>query len=248
MVTVGATAGGYVKGVEATAFARWNSGVVDRFNTELLPASEDADIKSSQASIQDSFNNFFRIFTVNKENALSPFGVDTNLINDLEKINIVDRAGSISINPNTIKKNSEIAAEYFRAYSADQKDGGSIGFIPFNVNLKMDGISGIKIYNEILLNTRFLPSNYSKNLSFITTAVDHTLKSGDWETNLKLTLIPTPRKKPYTVPAKPSYIKTTAAVATGASPSGVSLQGNYSTNNDNNPYNLRPNSGPQFNG
>lgn len=207
MVTVGATAGGYVKGVEATAFARWNDGITDRFNTELLPASKDAKIKTTQGSIQDSFNNFFRIFTVNKDNYLLPFGI-TNETG-------ARRANSLSIKNNTINKNLEIATEYFRAYSADQKDGGSIGFIPFNVNLKMDGISGIKIYNEILLNTRFLPSNYSKNLSFITTAVDHTLKNGDWETNLKLTLIPTPKKTPYTVPAKPSYIRTTAAVATG---------------------------------
>ena len=35
MVTVGATAAGYVKGVEATAFSNWNKGLTDRFNNEL---------------------------------------------------------------------------------------------------------------------------------------------------------------------------------------------------------------------
>ena len=53
----------------------------------------------------------------------------------------------------------------------------------------MDGISGVKIYNEILLSTKFLPSNYSANLSFIVTAVDHALKNNDWETTLKLTTL-----------------------------------------------------------
>ena len=41
MVTVGATAGGYVKGVEATAFARWNDGILDRFKEKLIAADKD---------------------------------------------------------------------------------------------------------------------------------------------------------------------------------------------------------------
>lgn len=222
MVTVGATAGGYVKGVEATAFSMWNSGIKDRFKTELVPASEDAEITTTSETIQDSFNNFFRIFTTDKENYLLPFGVTTNLVTDFISTATTmtnKRAGNILIDNNIISKNLEIATEYFRAYSADQKDGGSIGFIPFNVGLKMDGISGIKIYNEILLNTRFLPPNYSNSLSFITTAVNHSLKDGDWETELKLTLIPTPKKGSYKLPQKPSFITTTAGTGTGGTTS-----------------------------
>jgi hypothetical protein len=37
MITVGATAGGYIKGVEATAFSKWNIGLTDRFKEEFLP-------------------------------------------------------------------------------------------------------------------------------------------------------------------------------------------------------------------
>jgi len=40
MVTVGATAGGYVKGTEGTAFSKWNKGLIDRFKSELLPGNE----------------------------------------------------------------------------------------------------------------------------------------------------------------------------------------------------------------
>lgn len=219
MVTVGATAGGYVKGVEATAFATWNSGIKDRFKTELVPASKDAGITTFNQSIQDSFNNFFRTFTVTNSNALLPFGVTTNLSTDLQTLTADESAGHILIDNNIISKNLEIATEYFRAYSAEEKDGGSIGFIPFNVGLKMDGISGIKIYNEILLNTRFLPPNYSNSLSFITTAVNHSLKDGDWETELKLTLIPTPKKGNYNTPQRPSFITTTAGTGTGGTTS-----------------------------
>ena len=41
MITVGATANGYVKGTEATAFSRWNEGLTDRFKSELLAADSE---------------------------------------------------------------------------------------------------------------------------------------------------------------------------------------------------------------
>ena len=96
-----------------------------------------------------------------------------------------------------IGENLEVAAEYFKSVMAssntgkkDKTSGGSIGFIPFNVNFTMDGLSGIKIYNEISLDTSFLPLGYSKTLDFIVTGVDHKLKNGDWETDINATLIP----------------------------------------------------------
>jgi hypothetical protein len=75
------------------------------------------------------------------------------------------------------------------------------------ITLKMDGISGIKIYNEVLLNTQFLPDNYSTNLSFIVTGIDHALRNNDWETTLKLTLIPLSKKEKYTTPNTLSFTK-----------------------------------------
>jgi hypothetical protein len=97
-----------------------------------------------------------------------------------------------------INQNLETATEYFKALVSKKqiggdklkKSAGSIGFIPFNVNFTMDGISGIKIYNELSLDTTFLPEGYSNTTSFIVTGVDHKIQNGDWETNITTTLIP----------------------------------------------------------
>ena len=96
-----------------------------------------------------------------------------------------------------IGENLEVATEYFKSVMAaansgkkNKTSGGSIGFIPFNVNFTMDGMSGIKIYNELTLDTSFLPIGYATTLDFIVTGVDHKLKDGDWETDVKATLIP----------------------------------------------------------
>jgi len=89
-----------------------------------------------------------------------------------------------------IGENVAVATEYFKTLIASSKSGGSIGFIPFNINFVMDGLSGMKIYNELSFDTSFLPPGYTKTLDFIVTGVDHKLKDGDWETDVKVTLIP----------------------------------------------------------
>jgi hypothetical protein len=93
-----------------------------------------------------------------------------------------------------INQNLEVATEYFRALMS-YKDGdkvaaGSIGFLPFNINFTMDGIGGIKIYNELSVDTSFLPPGYTNTTDFIITGVDHKISNGDWETNVTTTLIP----------------------------------------------------------
>ena len=57
MITVGATANGYVKGTEATAFARWNSGLTDRFKSELLAADSETKLKEGDDR-DDTIANF----------------------------------------------------------------------------------------------------------------------------------------------------------------------------------------------
>ena len=70
MITVGATANGYVKGTEATAFARWNSGLTDRFKSELLAADSETKIKGDDdrddtaANFQAAMNWTTRCFGI----------------------------------------------------------------------------------------------------------------------------------------------------------------------------------------
>jgi hypothetical protein len=93
-----------------------------------------------------------------------------------------------------INENLEIATEYFKALvsnkDGDKVSAGSIGFLPYNISFTMDGISGIKIYNELSIDTSFLPAGYTKTTDFIVTGVDHKIQGGDWETSITTTLIP----------------------------------------------------------
>ena len=73
MITVGAAAGGYVKGTEATAFARWNDGIKDRFKTRLISADPQVDKSSDPKDNDDDPRISF--FTTNRWSAKC-FGIE----------------------------------------------------------------------------------------------------------------------------------------------------------------------------
>ena len=58
------------------------------------------------------------------------------------------------------------------------------GFIPFNLQLDIDGLSGIRIYQKLNVDTNFLPSNYPNTLDFVVTKVNHLIKDNYWQTSL----------------------------------------------------------------
>lgn len=179
MITVGATAGGYVKGTEATAFSKWNVGLRDRYKEDLTPGN----INSVQTSgtTNEAESNYSEEFASSKA-YITRYGL-TGLSN------------TFKLNPDAIERNLSVVTEYYKYIlnkeSQDQPTaGGTIGFIPFKLNLTLDGISGIKIYNKLSVNTEFLPKVYGKTVDLIVTGVSHNLSNNDWTTQIETTLIP----------------------------------------------------------
>lgn len=76
-------------------------------------------------------------------------------------------------------------------YKKSKSGSPSVGFIPFELGLTLDGISGVKIYSGIRTNVDFLPHNYPETLEFITKGVDHDISGNDWTT--KITTIACPK-------------------------------------------------------
>ena len=177
MITVGATAGGYVKGVEATAFSRWNYGLTDRFKEEFTPGNIAS--VTPTGSVDEAEVNYVNKFLLNngyitRYGFPSFSGADFKLSDDI------------------IEGNISVGTEYFKYIVAKNQSssGGTIGFIPFKISFTMDGLSGIKIYNKLNVNTRFLPRAYGNNLDLIVTGVSHKLANNDWETDIEATVIP----------------------------------------------------------
>ena len=77
-----------------------------------------------------------------------------------------------------------------------------IGFIPFNLQLTLDGLSGPKIYQTYTIDTSLLPENYNKKIQFITKGVSHKIDSSGWTTILDS--LTSPKYRDFKVTDPPS--------------------------------------------
>jgi hypothetical protein len=204
MITVGATAGGYVPGVEATAFSRWNAGIKDRFKNSLIDGdsrSEDPllDFEKENKGVKSKYKEYLiqpieEIIGINykSENNSTSYPINIDKINfnssTVENFNkYIQASASISSYSKNTDPNSITNVD------------SSVGFLPFNLSLTMDGIGGFKLYQKLEVNTSFLPSNYPKSLEFIISGVDHKLNNNLWETTLNSIGIPKGNEKGSTV-------------------------------------------------
>ena len=177
MITIGATREGYVPGEESTAFSKWNSGIIDRFKSKLEDPEANSAITGSNIDKYEDIKKQYATFLTSRYGVigLGPNAATTN--KDMKFM-----PDTITFNRDTMKGYNE----YLHALNASAKNVGSnqTGFIPFNLQLDMDGLSGVRIYQKLNVNTNFLPSNYPDTLEFVVTKVNHLIKDNYWQTSL----------------------------------------------------------------
>ena len=103
-------------------------------------------------------------------------------------------------NKNFFKQGKAAFREYIKVrdekiFKLTNQPSNQGGFLPIELSLTLDGISGVKIYQKINVNQKFLPVGYQTNaetgtLDFIIKKVDHELKDNSWVTNLSTISIP----------------------------------------------------------
>jgi hypothetical protein len=176
MATVGSTAGGYVKGVENTMFSKWNKGLIDPWKEKYIPPQATSNVSGSE-------NDPATQYTIEFWNKyFSPYGYTVN-------------KNGVCLNDEIIDKNVAIVTEFYKYMQAKAYEKKSTyssptnGFVPISLGVTLDGLSGIKIYNAVNVDTRFLPRNYPDNLKFIIKGVNHKLSNSDWETNFETVVI-----------------------------------------------------------
>jgi hypothetical protein len=189
MATIGSTAGGYVKGTENTMFSKWNKGIIDRYKEKWSAADKDSRLKEEEEdeAVTEYLKNFYQ------KDGSNPFGWTKNDVGDWSNPDVGDN--SQYLNDEIINNNVAIVTEFFKycQYHLQKEEekyaSPHSGFIPINLGITMDGISGIKIYNALNVDTKFLPSDYPENLQFIIKGVNHKISNQDWETSLETIVI-----------------------------------------------------------
>lgn len=225
MVTVGATAGGYTKGVEATAFSKWNNGLVDRYKTQFTPGNkETAEAATSGSGVDEAVTNWDNRL-VNPPQPINRYGFGSFTEKNEED---GSTTSGDELKDDIINGNLSVAVEYLKYYMAKESGpsgGGMIGFIPFKMSLTLDGLSGIKIYNKLTVDTSFLPSAYKDKLDLIVTGVTHKVSDQDWVTDIETTVIPNSNPQKSSRTFTPTNILNNAPNNRGGGSGGGSVVG-----------------------
>jgi len=189
LITIGATAKGSSPGTDATAFSRLNEGTEDRFATEFVDPEKKSGppptpiYKVLENTVKE---NYYPLYGYNIDNKNAPEA----LFQKDGKPKPFPR-----VNADAISKNIQLITDYYAYHESklhENTKAGSpgIGFLPFEMEFTMDGLSGIKIYNSLQIDSSFLPKSYPRSMEFVLSGVDHFIQNNDWTTKLKVISTP----------------------------------------------------------
>lgn len=199
IISIGAQSAGRAVGEDATLFSKWNTGLVDR----IIPRKLDSDQVELEGS--NSRLNFAKL--INQYKSFLSLLIDT----EIQDIDDLTWAGKINVNEAYLVKNLYITATegktmFQSSFNKIQKNFFSkglsflstsentatpfIGFIPAKLSLTFDGLSGIRIFDKLRVNSDFLPPNYGETIEFIITELDHSFQNNKWMTKVGTLGIP----------------------------------------------------------
>ena len=213
-VSIGAQAQSQTLGEDATGLSKWNFGLVDRFYPQKLDAFQ-KDNNTSKPTHEERIEKIREqlkyLWFGYAEGARGNAEVEISSKDKTEDTDEDDR--SIDINSyifknfpierisDFVKLQKDWLAELIKfdniLSNAKLKSEGSetfgtnqIGMIPMNVSVTMDGLSGIRIYDKLKLDTRFLPNYYPQTLYWIIKGVSHEVVNNKWSTKLETIAVP----------------------------------------------------------
>jgi hypothetical protein len=182
MATISAQSSGNIVGENATAISKLNKGLTDRIITQKL----DPDMSSAAASGSKNDPNtiFGNNFKTQKSLVDSIYSGKYLLDNDLT-------SGLTDIN-------KDISA-FIVGYEALSEKMPAPFFLPFNLSLDMNGLSGMRNYERFAITENLLPPTYSVKeivsanqsilkqgiIDFLIKGISHNITTNKWTTKIE---------------------------------------------------------------
>ena len=177
MATISAQASGNIVGENFTGLSKLNSGLNDRIiRYKLDPATLSAKVKGQSDSPEVIFQqSMLKMYSILKE---------TYLDLSYQKDNI-----------DTLRSINRDISLYVVGDSAEKEIQPSPFFIPFDLSLEMDGLSGMVNYQRFAVEEKIFPYSYRPTIEaaglrtdgkvdFLIKGISHSIKNNVWTTKL----------------------------------------------------------------
>ena len=172
MATISAQANGNIVGENATGLSQLNTGLTDRIVSTKIDASNIDGYKGGNDDPSKLFNDTMKL--VNSS------------INDL----YVDRTFAKDTVASMRSNNRDISL-YITGNESYLKKAPPPFFIPFNLRLDMQGLSGMRNYERFSITEKVLPYSYRAGdsqggkINFLVKGISHKISNNEWTTNIE---------------------------------------------------------------
>jgi hypothetical protein len=202
-IAIGAQSNNQDVGVESVAFSRWNKGLTDRIIPNKATTADpnpvvDEEEREKYEGLRKDFKSYLNSLGSGEwEDDFFNYGPSVKDYINSEKAK-------------SLRNDPELQ---------------SPTFIPISLNLTLDGISGVKIFQKYTITEDYLPKNYRDNIEFLTKGISHTIDGSGWTTKIESLSIPKGTK--YSTNIQDFNASTSGEVSNQTSNSSPSLSFNF---------------------
>ena len=195
MVTIGAQANGNQTAGDATSFSSYNAGLVDR----IMP------IKINEGSKDKEGDGEGKKELTNEEKVNKMIEVMTEAGGIWDAItggaggvweDVMDDLEWLSEDLTTFNSNHTQYIQSLMAYNSRPKEEGGMGksvafFLPFNLNMDIDGLFGARLFERFKVDDKVLPLSYkSSKVDILVKSIDHDISLDSWTTKIGTLSVP----------------------------------------------------------
>jgi len=165
-ITIGSTSTGVNS--STSLLARWNEGLEDRIkksSSNLNNSNQDQNNEILER-IKNTYDNILIFLKDVYENHNNPTSVTT------------------------AQSNLKLLLEYDLGIKTLNGSIAGKGFIPIDLSLELEGMSGMLLFQKLKVDNLILPYSYINKIDFIIQAMDHTIQNNEWTTTLSTLSVP----------------------------------------------------------
>jgi len=220
MIAIGAQIQGNKLTANSTGFSKYNKGLTDRVIPEKNNATTySGNEKEEELTLTDLWNKQICAYpNPNDPNDIGLFYTTYAL------------KGFIQENIAALVELNYEWANMISGQLVQNKQLQSPFFLPFNLSLDVDGISGIRLFEKFTLDDRIMPPSYGKdNIDLLAKSVNHTISPSSWLTQIDTQAAPRSKMNPVKAPKnlKSSSVQQKPVTSGGRQSQPVGNLGDY---------------------